>query len=476
LAAKISHRATQYCQNPIFLESLPPLYLHWNASMPLYPAQKALIEDIYRYAEIKDTLSMECKQQCAKHSLQVIEQFQSLAAYQAAIHEYNGSTVQQFNTMASDRLLSALSFEHPGLDTLLAAVEMDYHTNQAFFGGSNRKSTAILDSTAPEDLPLILNEQGQVIHDLVMLHILFPNLVEQTFNRAYRLAEDGDQSFFTLMDYTRAIRDGNTLYVSMPKGTKSKISAASSIIEQFDEKCITDHLRLKDPRRIYFLGEEPKAYECYLRLSCLMEEINIGKTLTPAERVELITRYEELVNACPDLTDDLLRIHLFDSSNNVLSNLLNTNKPSTPVLDRTTEDMVVLAEFVAMFKRWGIEVVQVLVSVLQKAETGTLAPDHSTDNPAYRPEMFSHLPEKDRTLAALLRYLPDHSSQERFANPLLYWVGGLIYLANPERLLSIELPDHALFKLYQFFDDVRFRDRITGVAYLETALGYDLGL
>lgn len=444
--------------------------------MPLSAAQSALIEDIYRYAEVRDTLSMACKQQCVAHSLKVIEHFDSLDAYKNAIHEYNGSTVQRFNEMASDQLVSALSFEHPDLDTLLAAVEKDYHTDQAFFGGSNRKLPSILDSTDINERPLILNEQGQVTHDLVMLYIIFPNHVEQALNHAYRLAEDGDQKFFTLMDSIRTLRDANSRYWSMPQGSKTKITVANDILGQFDGKCFTDHLRLKDPRRVYFLGERPQAYECYLRLSCLMEEINKGKTLCAAERVDLIVRYEELANACPDLTDDLLRIYLFDSSSNVLSNLLNTNKPSTPVLDRTTEDMVVLAEFVALFKRWGIEVVQVLVSVLLRAETGALTPDHSTDNPAYRPEMFSHLPEKDRALAALLRYLPDHSSQERFANPLLYWVGGLIYLANPERLLSIELPDHALFKLYQFFDDVRFRDRITGVAYLETALGYDLGL
>jgi hypothetical protein len=444
--------------------------------MPLSPAQAALIEDLYMYAEIKDTLSMECKQQCATHSLQVIEQFQSLAAYQAAIHEYNGSTVQQFNTMASDRLLSALSFEHTGLGTLLAAVEKDYHTDQAFFGGSNRKLPEILDSTDPNERPLILNEQGQVIHDLVMLYIVFPNHVEQVLNRAYRLAEGGDQGFFTLMDSIRTIRDTNSHYWSMPQDRKSKITVANDILGQFDNKCFTDHLRLKDPRRIYFLGEQPQTYECYLRLSCLMEEINQGQTLCTAERVDLIARYEELVNACPDLTDDLLRIHLFDSSNQALSNLLTTNKTSTSALNRTAEDMGVLAEFLAMFNRRNIEVGQVLVEVLLKAENAALAPDHSANNPAYRPDMYSHLPENDRTFAALLRYLPDHSTQESFASPLLYWVGGLIYLANPERLLSIALPDHALFKLYQFFDDVRFRDRITGVVYLETALGYDLGL
>lgn len=444
--------------------------------MPLSPAQKALIEDIYRYAEIRDTLSMECKQQCATHSLQVIEQFQSLAAYQAAIHEYNGSTVQQFNSMASDRLLSALSFEHPGLDALLVAVEKDYHTHQAFFGGANRKLPAILDSTDINDRPLILNEQGQVIHDLVMLHIVFPNHVEQSLNRAYRLAVSGDQSFCTLMDSIRTVRDASSRNWSTPQGPSTKTTAANNILEQFSDKCFADHLRLNDPRRIYFLGEQPKAYECYLRLSCLMEEINKGTALTPADRVDLIARYEELIDACPELTDELLQVHLFDGANWELAHLVNNKQVTTPTPDRNTEDLVVLTEFMSLFKRHGIEVDQVLAAVLLRAETGALAPEHSTDNPAYQPEMFSHLPEKDRTLAAMLRYLPDHSSPDRFSTPLLYWVGGLIYLANPERLLSIELPDHALFKLYQFFDDMRFRDRITGVAYLETALGYDLGL
>jgi hypothetical protein len=432
----------------------------------LTPEQDLLIRELHDFTNVADPQSRRSKGDCASFMLRVLDQFGDLKTYVAAIHTHNGAYVSSFQEIALSRLMLAMSFEHPGLDRLLAAFLEDRLSESPALctaKGIWKLRAHNLKSTEEAELPVLINDELNIPHDIFALSLAFPEWPQGIISTLFDEAVQGDLRFFSLhrhivKRFTAAFNDPH-----VDEALRSAIFGfATDHIDEMMRRARELNMRLRDPRRCFLLGSVPSIDECVARFQSLVDHM-LKSHPDPFSKKDkqspdfgpLIEIFNELRNACPDINTQHLAECLRSSMANPLTsrNYMDVQNPGSATL----VSQIIEQRYSQLHK--------FLVSQgVSPAMAYALSIRNLEDDP---------VTTESQALNRVVWALPEPGGPIDYVRT---WTQGILLMAGMDQLLDLTLSDGDRFKLYLTFGDIRFRDSMTSDALLEASLAHDLGL
>jgi hypothetical protein len=428
-------------------------------ALVIKPQQKAILEQLARFARVQTPLSMSCRTDGTAFIRRVLDNFGSLAVALQAIQQYFHEGGNFFaRQQLESRLLLALSYEHPALETLLLAVKQLNDSGASFHPKSagsrleeacsdlfdtTRSHKAIFDSTPDEHKPRLFDESFKPTHDLALLFKVYPEQVKAVFN-----------ALFNVETY-----DGHRLVMAMELLRSSADADVAGLFKHCQHHCNELHLAAEDPRRAIVWGETPSIEECQDRLNCVMDSLLAYPMPIPDPQL-LAQRFIDLVKETPDLNDEALAVLFVKCASH------NHENTQLCALESYPERIVVLQSLIRYCTHRSVPVERLLVEL-------------DVPPPAEQMTDLSELVQNKQNLTHeyVIKYLMggigDQASYKFRASAFLAIV---VSSTATEVLHTVDFNDEQLLKLYRLTGDAVFRDRLALDHTREAALQHDLGI
>lgn len=434
-------------------------------ALVIKPQQKAILEQLSRFARVQTPLSMSCRADGTAFIKRVLDNFGSLAIALKAVQQHFHEPGNFFDDATSlprqhleSRLLLALSYEHPELETMLLAVKhlndsgTSFHPKAKATDGclsaafsdpldNSRSHKAIFDSTPDEHKPRLFDESFKPTHDLALLLKVYPEQIKAVFN-----------ALFKVETY-----DGHRLVMAMEMLRSSADAEVAALFKHYQHHCNELHLAAEDPRRAILWGETPSIEECQDRLDCVLNSLLASPLPIPDPQL-LVQRFIDLAQETPNLNDEALAYIMY--ANCALHN------SSFCALESYPERIVVLQSLIRYFTKRSVRVERLLVELDVPPP-----PDQITDlrDLIQNRQGLSH----EYVIKYLLGGIGDQASYKFRESAFLAIV---VSSTATEVLHAVDFNDEQLLKLYRLTGDTVFRDRLTLDHTREAALQHDLGM
>jgi hypothetical protein len=432
-------------------------------ALVIKPQQKAILEQLSRFARVQTPLSMSCRADGTAFIKRVLDNFGSLAIALQAVQQHFHDPRNFFDDATTlprqhleSRLLLALSYEHPELESMLRAVKHLNDSGASFHpkatGGcleaafsdpldNSRSHKAIFDSTPEEHKPRLFDEAFKPTHDLAVLFKVYPEQLKAVFN-----------ALFKTETY-----DGHRLVMAMEMLRSADDADVAGLFKHYQHHCNELHLAAEDPRRAILWGDTPSIEECQDRLDCVLNSLLASPLPIPDPQL-LVQRFIDLAQETPALNDEALA--------HVLVAICALHNSSFCALESYPERIVVLQSLIRYFTQRSVPVERLLVEL-------DVPPPHDQGLDLSALIQNKQGLTHEYVIKYLLGGIGDEASYKVRESALLAIV---VSSTATDVLHTVDFNDEQLLKLYRLTGDTVFRDRLALDHTREAALQHDLGM